>query len=480
MYRINNILAIVTQVLIFSWLICVAPLSAAGKPNILWIMTDDERPDAVGAYGADWAHTPEIDKVAAAGVRFQNAIATTPVCGPVRHAMLSGLYGHYTGLMSNRGTLQVPFVPLTQGFIDAGYQVSNIGKLHRGNISSFTNEYMPILWGGPGALPSELKPGFDPKKFNVLNLPDFVIISGTYPLPQDSTEAGITTQRALDFIESDLQEPYFLRVSYVAPHSPVLAPEPYDKLIDPDDVKLVLPTEEELASKPLWERTTMRDWVGSHGKLTEAEMRQSWATYYGLAAYKDHEMGRVIDALERKGMLENTIIVYASDQGVEMGEHGFYMKRNFYEETVRLPFVLSWPGHIEPGAVIDGQVEIIDLVPTLLDMADLPVPNNIHGKSAWPLVQGKTEKHREYAFSEINHAESQWENLKVNSGRRVMVRTNEWKLIYWIDRDDPDGALYDLRNDPNERRNLIGDPRHAAVAKRLMDRGYAWAKGEYE
>jgi arylsulfatase A-like enzyme len=310
---------------------------AKDKPNILWIMTDDERSDAIGAYGASWAQTPVADKLAASGVRFQNAIATTPVCMPVRMSMLTGHYGHHTGIMSNRGRLKIEFKPLTLRFEKAGYQVANFGKLHWNMNSAFPIRGPKPAYGGPASSPFKLKEPYDPTNFNVINLPEFVIVSGTYPLPQEQTEAGLTTQQVIEFIETKLQEPFLLRVSYIPPHSPVLAPKPYDTLIDPNEIKLQLPSQEELANKPQWEQR-LRQWVGSDGKLTEQQIKQSWASYYGLASFVDQEMGQVIKVLDQKGLLANTVIVFISDQGVEMGEHGFYMKRNFYEETVKIPF----------------------------------------------------------------------------------------------------------------------------------------------
>jgi arylsulfatase A-like enzyme len=451
---------------------------AEEKPNILWIMTDDERSDAIGAYGAPWAHTPVVDRLAENGVRFQNAIATTPVCMPVRMSMLTGRYAHNTGLMSNQGQLKMDFEPLTLPFQKAGYQVANFGKLHWNMRSAFPIRGPHPTYGGPASSPIQLKEPFDPKKFNVINLPDFVIVSGTYPLPPEQTEAGITTQQVLKFIDSELQEPFFLRVSYIAPHSPVLAPTPYDTLIEPQTIKLHLPTEAELASKPCWEQNRLRPWVGSYGKLTEQQIRQSWSSYYGLASFVDHEMGRIVTALDKKGLLANTIIVFNSDQGVEMGEHGFYMKRNFYEDTLKIPFIISWRENISTGLVIDEQVEIIDLLPTLLDMAGLDIPKKIDGKSAWSLIQGKTDKFREYTFSEIDHLNSQYDRLKIDSGRRVMVRTNEWKLIFWINRTEPDGALYNLISDPKERHNLFGDSQYADIKNQLMQQAFAWDKGK--
>jgi len=450
---------------------------AKEKPNILWIMTDDERLDAIGAYGASWAQTPVADKLAKEGVRFQNAIATTPVCMPVRMSMLTGHYAHNTGIMANRGRLKIDFEPLTLLFHQAGYQVANFGKLHGNMKSAFPIRGPRPSYGGPASSPKQLKKPFDPKKFNVINLPDFVIVSGAYPLPQEQTEAGMTTQQVLKFIDTKLREPFFLRVSYIAPHSPVLAPKPYDTLIEPQAIKLDLPTEAELASKPHWEQNHLRPWVGSYGKLTESEIRQSWASYYGLASFVDKEMGRVITALDNKGLLANTIIVFISDQGVEMGEHGFYMKRNFYEDTIKIPFIISWAKNISAGLVINEQVEIIDLLPTLLDMAGVKVLDHIDGKSAWSLIQGKTGKFREYTFSEINHLESQYDHFKINSGRRIMVRSNEWKLIFWLDKTEPDGALYHLVRDPKERHNLFNDSKYADIKNQLMQRAFAWDKG---
>ena len=228
------------------------------SPNILWIMTDDQRVDSLHCYGSSWAKSLNVDALAASGVLFRNAISQSPVCAPSRTSMLSGKYCCSVGLMANRGKVKEGTYPLTRKFSENGYQLTNIGKLGSSmtDYKIFDNTIDSPGYGGPAASPFELIDEFKgkEKEFDVIKLPDFVIISGTYPLPEERTEHAITITNAIDFIENRLREPFFLRVSMISPHTPVMPPKPYDTMFDPDEIPLPLPTEEELKSKPEFER----------------------------------------------------------------------------------------------------------------------------------------------------------------------------------------------------------------------------------
>ncbi len=441
------------------------------SPNILWIMTDDQRVDSLHCYGSSWAKSPNVDALAVSGVLFRNAISQSPVCAPSRTSMLSGKYCRSVGLMANRGKVKEGTYPLTRKFSENGYQLTNIGKLGSSmpGYKIFDNTIDSPGYGGPAASPFELINEFKgkEKEFGVIKLPDFVIISGTYPLPEERTEHAITTTNAIDFIENRLREPFFLRVSMISPHTPVMPPKPYDTMFDPDEIPLPLPTEEELKSKPEFERIKLMQFSGSAGRITNKEVKKAWASYYGLTASVDHQVGRLLEVMKKNNLIDNTIVIFTSDQGVQMGEHGIFMKRNFYEQTVLSPLILSWPGHIPDGKVIDTQVELVDLLPTLLELVNIPQEKGIHGKSLLPLITGKTYKLREETFSEIDHSSSQYPFLTEGTGRRVMIRTEEWKLIYFVDKTNPDGALYNLQEDPGEVKNLYYSPKYKEIIKKL-------------
>lgn len=465
----------------------VTAACSAGKrrPNIVWIMTDDQRIDSLKCYGSPWAESPNVDALARSGVLFKNTIAQCPVCVPSRTSMLSGQYCHTVGVMENRSRVKEGTYPLPMHLTDNGYQVTNIGKVNFPGGEPFDNAIPTPGYGGPAAEPFRLKGEFAGKEKDydivVVSFPkpslygDSLIVGGTYPLPEEQSEHGITTSNAIDYIENSVNEPFFLRVSMISPHTPVLAPKPYDTMFSPDDIPLPLPTAEELESQPEIVRRKLWSFLGSAGKMSEKEIRKSWAAYYGLCASVDNQVGRLMESLKKNNLLDNTMVVFASDQGVQMGEHGIYMKRNFYEQTVLCPLIFSWPGAIPQGEVIDSQVEMIDLMPTLFDLAGLPPVSGINGRSLMPLISGETASMRDAAFSEIDHATSQYQFLREGlTGRRVMIRTEEWKLVYFIDSENPDGALYNLQEDPGEIRNLYKDTKYKEIVGKLEKQMNEW------
>ncbi|MCK4966359.1 sulfatase-like hydrolase/transferase, partial [bacterium] len=365
-------------------LVCCEKGGKPGNPpNILWIMTDDQRVDSIGAYGSEWAKSPNIDSIAQSGVLFRNAVAQSVVCAPSRVSMVSGRYCHSNGMTANGAKVKEDTYPLTREFGDAGYQLTNIGKIHAEvpGYKTFDTMIPAPGYGGPASNPFKFKNEFEGKEseYGVIKLPDFVIISGTYPLPEEKTEHGITTSNAINFIEDSLQEPFFLRVSMISPHTPVLPPEPYDSMYNPDEIPLPLPTDEELRSKPKFEREKLMEFSGSAGRITNEEIKKARASYYGLSASVDNQVGRLLDVMRKKNLLENTIVVFSSDQGVQMGEHGIFMKRNFYEQTILSPLIVSYPGRIPQGRVVDSHVELLDIFPTMFELAGLPPVKDING-----------------------------------------------------------------------------------------------------
>ena len=230
-----------------------------------------------------------------------------------------------------------------------------------------------------------------------------------------------------------------------------------------------------MARKPQFERLQLGQYAGSL-HLTPEKLRVARGSYYGLVSFVDHQIGRILEFLEARGELDNTLIVINSDQGLQLGEHGLYKKRNFYEQTVAVPLIFSWPGQLPEGVVIDDLVELVDFLPTVLDLVGEDVPAGIAGRSLLPLIRGSVEGWRDVVFSEIDHSMSGYTALRVHSGRRVMVRTEEWKLVYFRDAraPGPDGALYHLSVDPGEMDNRFDDPACAEIVAALKAAVDTW------
>jgi len=300
------------------------------------------------------------------------------------------------------------------------------------------------------------------------------LIGGVVDLPLDEFrptrigDAAVAKLKAMTAIE----DPFFLRVSFHSPHVGCFVPPSH--LIDPATIDLPLPSKAELAAKPKFERENLHIY-SSAPHLTPDEIGLARGTYYGMVSLVDDQVGRIVDVLKKSGRLNDTIIVINSDQGFQLGEHGNWKKRDFYDTNVCVPFIVRAPGQL-PAKVVDEPVEMIDLVPTLMELCGMQPPTDIRGRSLIPLIQGDTSTARQACFSEHDHSEDVYDELRNGGSRRVMVRTKEWKLVFFMDEraSDKDGALYHLVSDPYEKRNLYNQSEHKEIVAELMDMADQW------
>jgi len=467
-------------------------------PNILWINLDDGRADAVGCYGSSWANTPNIDRLAEEGVRFHHAIVQNPVCVPSRNSMKTGYYAHQAG------PVEMGRAPDVQGdYIDhqrmkeinessslldiwaaAGRKPVNVGKIHARHDGFDNRGDAPILITHGGEPMQYFKDNIgdvDPLFLNSLTAKTRKygwLIGGLLNVKPQQTETWRLGDMAVDVLKELKQkdEPFFMRVSFHAPHVACYVPEEY--YIDPATIHLALPTTEELALKPAFERGPVNIYCGAD--LSPEQIGLARGTYYGMVSLVDVQVGRIMKFLEEEGLMENTIVAFTSDQGFQLGEHGIWKKRVFYEGNVRTPFILRYPKILPENKTIEEPVEMVDFLPTLIELSGFEFPSNIRGRSLLPLVDGRVKEWREATFSEIDHSQSMYEELRQGSGRRVMVRTKEWKMIFFMDSRvaDKDGALYNLKADPDERINLYNNPQYAEVIARMEKLAKRWDSGE--
>jgi len=438
-------------------------------------MLDDCRPDAFSCYGQPWARTPNFDKVASAGVRFETVALQCPICVPSRSSMKSAHYAHEVGIMSMgdappsppytfQQSSQLP--DLLAGWSDAGIQPTCVGKVH-----AYREDW--DVQDRPRFRKSDRRA--EGKQYDAVNLTTHGWqIGGTVPNHPSDTRPALIADGTIEKLEQFAKagEPFFLRASFHAPHVPIEVPPEF--MIDPDSVKLPYPTEEELESKPRFEREQLRIYAGTLD-LTPEQIQVARGTYYGMVWQVDHEVGRILAKLDELGLRDNTIIAINSDHGLQLGEHGLHKKRNFYDQTILSPLIFSMPGRLRSGSVVQEQVEMIDFLPTLLELSGLPVPKGIRGQSLVPLMDGKGGG-RDAVFAEIDQSGSMYDELRHDSGRQVMVRTPEWKLIEFRDPrvSERDGALYNLKNDPGETVNLFADPAYRDTVAALEQRIEKW------
>jgi choline-sulfatase len=456
------------------------------KPNILWIMTDEQRPDSLGCYGSAWARTPNIDRIAKRGTVMHNAVCQSPVCLPSRSSQLAALYPQEFACMNNilaeTGYCFSESVKcFPEIFTDHGYESLNFGRYHNLFAKAFQinmtmNDYMDEYCNHFG-----LNEKYDEAQYHVIKRPGKnyerpLILAGTYP--GETNPNRISTDRALAYLDSrDKGKPFLMRVSYNAPHTPMLTPMPFDTLYDPDEIPIRYYNEKARKCRALFDQS----YADSHemNLLSREQIRQMWKDYMGLCAYIDSLVGELLQGLERHGILEDTIIVYSCDHGKSLGEWGSGEKGTYDREVWRVPFIWSWPGHIPEGKVDTDPCEIIDTARTLLTLAGL-------SESIIPSYRGRFlfdagEKSGSYAAFGATRWHSYSKTAYPQNCIRVAVLYNNCRMdMNWQTDGQPipealmDGNLFDWNTDPYELTNVFTDFSYRAVRLKLMNKLSEW------
>ena len=464
---------------LFGWAAPAAP----SRPNILFIMTDDHAAHAISAYGSQVNQTPQLDRLAREGMRFDRCFAVNSICTPSRATILTGKYSHINGVtVFNRIDGAQPNV--AKYLQAAGYYTGLLGKWHLGSDPTGFDKWAVLP--GQGAY-------FDP---------DFLVPEGRTQIKGYATD--IITDLAIDFLKNRPKDkPFFLMCHHKAPHrnwqpdekhkamfAGKVIPEPatlrdnYEGRTDAlhenkqrvfydltrNDLKLEPPTDLTGPARNQWlnvKPTEVEITVLGQKKLLTGEELNAWKyqrylqDYLACVQSVDDNVGRLLDWLEAAGLRENTIIIYTSDQGFFLGDHGLYDKRFMYEPSIRMPFIVRWPGVIKPGSTTDAITINPDFAPTFLEAAGLPVPVDMQGRSLVSILQGRRPTDWRHSFYYRYYHDPGDHNTRAHYG----VRTETHKLIYFWKKDQYE--LYDLRNDPGEMHNLYSDPAQQGVVAEL-------------
>jgi len=426
-------------------------MSAGNQPNVIFILTDDQGPWAAGCYGNPEIRTPNIDRLARTGVRFDSFYCACPVCSPSRATYLTGRINSQHGIHQwineqNVGPQAVEYlrdeVAYTDVMAQHGYTCAISGKWHMGDSIRPQHSIPPEYWyvhqrgGGQYNNAPMIRAG------NLIDEPGYI--------------TDVITDEALGFIDrlSDAA-PFYLSVHYTAPHSPWTG-HPQGIVDSYDDCPFASCPQE---PRHPWAISLTDNCLGN---------REMLKGYFAAVTAMDDNVGRIIDHIEQMGLREDTLFVFASDNGFSCGHHGFWGKgngtypRNMYENSVRVPFIMSQPGRIDQGRAEGAMASGYDFMPTLLQYCDLPAPDtqNLPGKSFLPTLEGRDiAGHEEVCiFDEY--------------GPVRMIRTAQWKYVYRHAHGPDD--LFDLRNDPDERNNLGQSPDHADTRQQLRDRLDDW------
>ena len=460
-----------------------------GRPNILWICSDQQRFDTLGCYGNELVRTPQLDRLAAGGVRFARAYSQSPVCTPSRASFLTGRYPRTTRCRQNGQTIPADEMLVTRLLADAGYNCGLAGKLHlsachpqvcRGSERRIDDGYHEFHWS------HHPRPDDWPTNEYVHWLRERGQTGEVSPSPLSRhIERGVpaehhqTTwcaQKAINFIEAHAasDSPWLFSVNIFDPHHAFDPPEEtlqrYLEILD----EIPLPNWQtgELADKPIWQRI---DHAAAYNtpayfpfpEMSERDHRLLTAAYLAMVDLIDEQVGRMLAALERTGQLQDTIVIFMSDHGEMLGDHGIYLKGPyFYEPAIHVPLIVSQPGTIAAG-VCEDLVELVDLAPTLLQAAGEPRWPGMQGQSLWPLLtgQGQPAAPREDVYCEYYNA-MPWHDAP--QPQLTMLRTETHKLV--VAHGLAAGELYDLVADPEETHNRWHDPVYAAARMDLLQR----------
>jgi choline-sulfatase len=441
--------------------------SPARRPNVLWICSDDHAAYVAGCYGNTTVRTPNIDRMAGGGMRFDGAYCNSPICTASRASFLTGRYPRSVGVTLLPSALPEKELTLGELLQAAGYDTAYFGKIGiNTEVSHGFSNRLDLKdvrdWlrarGGPRPLPAGVavqppwKPFRDPARIwlNADNRPaDYV---------DADSPATFFTESAEQYLAAHRDRPFFLMLGYYEPHSPFRYPVEFRGRHDPAGfvVPWVGPEDEDQVPK------IFRD-------LSGQDRQGIQAAYYTSVEYLDAKVGRLLQALDRLGLADNTVVVYTGDHGYQLGQHGRFEKHCMYEESVRAPLLIRYPPAVKPGSSSAALVEFIDILPTVLDLCGVETPKDVQGRSLAGLLRGRTDRHREQVFVEYGHSEE------------AMVRDGRYKCVFIRGKRERDDGyatgrplpgnvvkLFDEQDDPGEFTNLAGRPDHRKEVERYL------------
>lgn len=463
--------------------------AAPERRNVLLIVSDDLN-NLLGCYGDVRARTPNLDKLAARGVRFDRAYCNYPLCGPSRNSFLTGLYPNSTGILTNaqlfRQTIPTQ-LSMSQAFRQQGYFAGRIGKLYHYNVpnSVGTNGH-----DDPASWELELNPaGVDRleehPKITTLTPRQFGATLSWYASPKGDAEhtdgkMAADAEWVLERCAKQTDRPFFLAVGFFRPHTPYVSPKRYFEQFSVAQMPVVKGVDEDRTDIPAPALASAKK---EQDAMSDEQRRQVLQAYYASISFMDAQVGRVVDAVERLGLSHNTVIVFTSDHGYHMGEHGLWQKMSLFEESARVPLLMVSPGVGKGGVVVKAPVSLIDVFPTLAELCGVKAPENIQGQSLVPMLRDPAAPGRGWALTQVQRggAGTAITREAKASGPRFFgysLRTPRWRYTEWAE-----GAqgreLYDHDNDPKELKNLADVTAHAQTVAQLSQQLHAAVKTTY-
>lgn len=441
--------------------------AASTQPNLVVFLGEGVRWDEFGCTGNSLIQTPHQDRIAREGMMFRNAFVTHAVCAPSRASFYTGLHSHSTGVLDNRMKQGIPQnIPLISDFLrEAGYEVAYLGKAHVKDgwrdrdwdyyfafNNAGTNYYNPVMWEGQGG-------------------------QWTGPTTYEGYVDDLVTDRALHWLDQKRDKPFCLFLNFCAPHAPFYRPRRLLDLYNGVPIPKPATFDDDLKHPPYPGKPSAfvdaRNKIGTTilGNDDPRSLEELVKDHYAGVVDNDDNVGRVFQWLERSGQLDDTAVLLSSDHGFFLGEWRMFDKRFMHEPSIRVPLMIRYPKRVKAGTVCDRMALNIDIAPTILELAGIPVPVTMHGRSLVPLLEEKAppDWRQDWLYEYFEYPE--WEHVRPHRG----VRTERYKLIHYHKMPQfpelpEEFELYDLQQDPGEIHNLHGQPGYASLTSQLLER----------
>jgi uncharacterized sulfatase len=451
---------------------------ANGKKNILFIAADDLNCD-ISAYGVTQVKTPNLNRLAKMGMRFDNAYCQQPLCGPSRASIMTGMRPNSIGCFTLKDSLRTRkpnIVTLGQFFKNRGYYSGRVGKIyHYGNPSQIgTNGHDDEQTWTERFNPA----GIDKtKEENIIRYPGGrtgrknglgISMAWWDPISKDDEHTdGMVASKAVEMIETHKDQPFFIAAGFFNPHCPYVAPKKYFDMYNIEDITMpdLKEAKEDLKDvPPMAVQRDTKNWPYYFKGVSVEEARKCKLAYYASISFVDAQIGRLLDALEKHDLMKNTIIVFWSDHGYFLGEKGLWYKRKAFERSAKAPLMIVTPQGTK-GTSCSKPVELLDMYPTIVDYAGFDVPKGLDGVSLRPLLANPRAKWDRPAITQVHHSEK---------AQGYSLRNEKWRYTEW--NKGKDGIeLYDHENDPEEITNLAKGPEHASLIQSLSSQLHTYS-----
>lgn len=452
------------------------------RPHIIFIITDQQRFDTIRSLGADYVDTPNLDRLVKEGVTFTNCHVTAASCAPSRASLFTGYYPHTTGILKNADAWNHSWIESLQ---ESGYRTINVGKMHTypyhtplgfeeryvvENKDRYLEErYYFDEWDKALRAKGVVK---QQREF-YRQRPDYDECLGafTWDLPEDTHPDNFVGDMATHWIRTkpkDDERPLFMEIGFPGPHPPYdPTPEMAEKYME-RDLPLQEVSQEELDAQPeVYKRMRVHNAEVDHDSVvhllepTDEQRHRQRAYYMANVEMIDRKVGEILEALEDEGYLDNAVVIFTSDHGDCLTDHGHSQKWTMYDTITRMPLIAWAPGRFEGDRCVEGLCQQMDIGPAILELADVDVPETMEAESLLPALHGEEWSPRSHVFAEHGR-----DGILQETAFMTMVRSQDWKLVHFV--DWPDGQLFDLRNDPQETVNLWDDEAAAARKQELL------------